>query len=298
MPRRPAPLAGDCCNVKPCGDQTGDDQTRSNVDRYRPAGILVAGENHCGATHVGRVRERNEDAFWLAPDRGLLVVADGMGGHEAGDRASEAAIAAVDALLTKERLEAARRVEDGPAAVLVGAFSVANEEVQDLARALNTAGSIGSTIVAALVNGDDLVVCHVGDVRAYVASSGRLKQITEDQSFVASLVRSGELTAAQARRHPDRGRILQAVGIGRHLMPGISTRVLRSGDLLLLCSDGLWGEVQDRKIAAILADPGSLDQMAERLLTEALLAGARDNVTVALYRHPQATARAGACVSR
>ncbi|MFN2375963.1 MAG: PP2C family serine/threonine-protein phosphatase [Candidatus Binatia bacterium] len=244
-----------------------------------------AGAALCGVTDVGRVRDHNEDDFHVSPDGPLLVVADGLGGHAAGEVASAMAVAFMAEALDASRLAAvagdAGRIE----ALLIDAFLELQGRMLAEAGAQPSCWGMGTTLVVALVDGGDLHVCHVGDSRCYVRNAGGLQQVTSDHSLVGVLVAAGELTAEEGRVHPRRNQVLQAIGLPTGINPEICRAKLAPGDRVLVCSDGLWEELDDEDICAILDGAGSTAERAARLVDDANRAGGRDNVTVALYEH-------------
>jgi PPM family protein phosphatase len=251
------------------------------------------GQSFSAVTDVGRVRGHNEDCFDVPGDERLLIVADGMGGHAAGEVASAAAVEAIRTALSTERR---RALEADPAAVeaaLREAFTAAHDQVRALAESDPARRGMGTTLIVGWVVGDTLYTCHAGDVRAYVKTADNFRQLTEDHSFVGALVRAGELTPQQARHHPGKNQILQAVGIVQGIHPDICKEVLAEGDLVLLCSDGLWDKLEDEDIASIVSGEGSLRDRALRLVDRANAAGGEDNITVILYEHTPAVGDTG-----
>lgn len=220
-------------------------------------------------THVGRVRQLNEDSYVARPDIGLWAVADGMGGHERGDEASRLIAARLEALSSPDSAPAFLRTVE--AAVLA-----CDQEV-----AAWPEGTSGSTLVALLAFGGHFALLWAGDSRAYRLREGRLDRLTEDHSLVQELVAAGELTPEAARQHPYRNRITRAVGVGHGLELARLQGELAAGDLFLLCSDGLTGELGDGEIASLLAGDAP-DAAADRLVARALEAGGQDNITLVL----------------
>jgi serine/threonine protein phosphatase PrpC len=220
-------------------------------------------------THVGRVRQLNEDSYVARPDIGLWAVADGMGGHERGDEASR---------LIASRLEALAPPDSAPTflRVVEGAVLACDQEV-----AAWPEGTSGSTVVALLAFGGHFALLWAGDSRAYRLREGRLERLTVDHSLVQELVAAGELTPEAARHHPYRNRITRAVGVGHGLELDRLQGELAAGDLFLLCSDGLTGELRDDEIASLLAADAP-DAAADRLMARALESGGQDNVTLVL----------------
>ena len=226
----------------------------------------------CAArTDQGRVRERNEDAFLARPERGLFVVADGMGGHEDGAYASA---------LIRDRLDRLAPPESAPA-FLREVERVLGECHEELRSRAGPDGVCGATVVALLAFDGHFACLWAGDSRLYRLRGGSLLQLTRDHSLVEELIASGVLGPDQARRHPHANRITRAVGAGERLELDALQDRIAPGDRFLLCSDGLTGEVEDGLIARLLQEP-SLERAADGLLQAALDAGAHDNVTLVL----------------
>lgn len=223
---------------------------------------------YAGDSHIGLVRGDNEDAYLVAPP--LAAVADGLGGHNAGEIASSAAIEAL--------LAAAPRVADAKA--LARAVQRANEAVLAASASGYGRSGMGTTLTAVMVDGLRLAVAHVGDSRAYLLHLGTLQQLTDDHSMVADLVRSGQLTAEQARVHPNRSVITRALGTDPGLVVDAFEAQAAPGDRLLLCTDGLSGMVPDAEIARILGAARTPQDAVDALVDSALAAGGHDNITV------------------
>jgi len=221
------------------------------------------------STHKG-LREVNEDSYLSLPEHGVWVIADGMGGHGAGDTASQIVV-----------FEIARLIKQGSA--LTPAIASAHRAIQTAA--LNGEGSsdMGATVVAVKLEGLHYEIAWVGDSRAYLWSAD-LQQLTTDHSYVQLLLNSGMITQTEALAHPGRNIVVQALGVGGINKTGINIGQvfgeLNQSDSLLLCSDGLTGEVSDENIAAILAEKSSTQCKVNRLIEAALAAGGKDNVTV------------------
>jgi protein phosphatase len=232
----------------------------------------------CARTDVGQQRETNEDAALIRNlgEAHLLAVADGMGGHAAGDVASELAIETfadtVEAALERDRTAGE--------SVLREAVVEANEAVLDRAAADGLEG-MGTTLVAALVQGGRALFVNVGDSRGYhIDERGRLEQVTTDQSLVQELVEQGELTEAEARDHPQRNVVSQALGTDETIEPDLDS--IAFGGTVLCCSDGLPEEVKDEALASVVDDAMSVEAAAETLINRANAAGGSDNIAVAL----------------
>jgi PPM family protein phosphatase len=228
-------------------------------------------------TDTGRQRNANEDAYFAQPP--VFAVADGMGGAQAGEVASQ---------LAAESFEAVSRGEESPEAYLRAIAKTANARIHQLAQADESRSGMGTTLTAALVEDDEIGVAHVGDSRAYLFRDGQLKLLTSDHSLVEELRRQGRLTDEQAEDHPQRSIITRALGPERDVDIDTMTYRARPGDIYLLCSDGLTTMIREDRIASILADAENLDDAVSQLVKEANEAGGRDNITVVAFRLEEA----------
>lgn len=228
-------------------------------------------------THKGVVRQNNEDACYAPSDAShgiFAVVADGMGGHNAGEVASGIVVDTLKDMFGDTNPE--HVTED----LLRHAFSEANARVlSDVQKHPERCG-MGSTATAAVFCGDSALIGHVGDSRAYLYHDGSLRQITRDHSYVQMLLDLGYINEEQAAGHPQKNIITRAVGTDPEVMTDIHRVTLSKGDCLLLCSDGLNVMISDQKIASILE--GGYKEAAEQLIEAALEAGGVDNVSVVL----------------
>lgn len=222
------------------------------------------------ATDVGNIRDNNQDDLLIIDDA-LFVVADGMGGHVAGEVASREA---VDAM--REAYEAPASIDD-----LRQAVRLANAAVWKRGADEPSYRGMGTTVTAvAVVDDDRLAIANVGDSRTYLLRDGELEQLTSDHSFVQEAVRSGQLTPAQAESHPRRSQLTRALGVSDDVDVDVDVLDPVSGDRLLLCSDGLWDEVGDELITMVLAGRKEPEEAASELVRWAKEAGGRDNITV------------------
>jgi PPM family protein phosphatase len=226
-----------------------------------------------GATHAGKVRANNEDALLVGEgrDETLFVVADGIGGFEAGEVASRIAVDVLKEL--------------APGASFEAAISEANRRILVAGRGDERLSGMGTTVVAVRFGGtrDEPVaqVAHVGDSRAYLLRGGSLRPVTEDHSLVAELVRSGDLTRDQAAEHPQKNLITRALGADEEVEVDTAVLPVEAGDRFLLCSDGLSDMIPETRLGEILAEaPGDPEKPARSLVSAALDAGGADNVTV------------------
>jgi PPM family protein phosphatase len=226
-------------------------------------------------SNLGLQRQGNEDNFFVrAP---LFVVADGMGGAQAGEVASEMAVKEFDSGLP-----------DGSSAAagLVEIIERANRAIHDRSRAEHQKTGMGTTVTAAYVGESTVTVAHVGDSRCYLVRDGELTRLTEDHSLVGELVRRGKLTEQQAESHPQRSVITRALGPEPSVQVDVEEYEARGGDLFLVCSDGLTSMVHEDGLRPLLvsSDQRSLDELGPELIGAANKAGGRDNITVILFR--------------
>jgi len=227
-----------------------------------------------GFTDPGRKRRRNEDSFVIDPP--LFAVADGMGGAQAGEVASRLAAAAFREFHDADDLDPEKR--------LAAIIKEANRRIYERAADDAQVSGMGTTITAALVAADALVIGHVGDSRAYRLRGGKFEQLTDDHSLVADLVRSGRITPEEADTHPQRSVITRALGTDREVDVDTFTVQAESDDLFLICSDGLTTMVDDEEIRDLVTRAGDLEQAGKGLVKAANKAGGEDNITVVLFR--------------
>ena len=223
-----------------------------------------------GITDKGRVRPTNQDIYRLEvrPEKesAFVLVCDGMGGANAGNVASRFA---ADSFLRHK--------------TMLHALEKANDTVFGLAGRQPEFRGMGTTLVGAFVQGREASILNVGDSRAYLFDGETLRQVSEDHSYVEEMRRLGRISAEDARTHPQKNLITRAVGVDATVDGDLFEVELRDTDILLLCSDGLTGMVEDEKIAEVLAKAGTLEDKGRELLTLALEGGGRDNITVALF---------------
>ncbi|GIP36737.1 serine/threonine phosphatase stp [Paenibacillus sp. J31TS4] len=232
---------------------------------------------------VGRIRSVNEDRTAVLPDcAGFVVgiVADGMGGHQAGDLASQMAIEAIQQELRSTLTASMTEQECGEALRL--AIQKANQAVYAFAQGKEQYNGMGTTVVAAIASADRLVIANIGDSRAYLADSEGFRQVTEDHSLVNVLFRTGQITEEEAKHHPRKNILMRALGTDDQVEIDLFHRSWSRGDMLLLCSDGLSGSVGSEQLNAILRGEDEFDRKADRLVQAALEAGGEDNITVVL----------------
>jgi PPM family protein phosphatase len=231
-------------------------------------------EEEAVRTDTGRQRNANEDSFFTkAP---LFVVADGMGGAQAGEVASKAAAESF----------ATELPQAPPERVLEETIEGANRTIHELARKDPSLAGMGTTITAAIVDlgAEEVAIGHVGDSRAYRLRNGRFEQLTRDHSLVEEMRRKGQLTDAQAEDHPQRSIITRALGPEPEVQVDVQTVPAQAGDVFLICSDGLTTMLDDETIGRLLARATSLQAAVRALIDEANRAGGRDNITILAFR--------------
>ncbi len=232
-----------------------------------------------GCTDVGLRRAENEDTWAMAPHLGLVLVADGMGGHSAGQVASQlAARAAVRAIETLHGSEA-RLAER-----LRHAVAAANRTIHTAAQERADCAGMGTTLVAVLFDGERAALAHVGDSRAYLVRQGRIRQLTDDHSIVGELLRRREISEDAAREHPHRHVLTRALGVRPRVEPDLAELTPAEGDVFVLCSDGLTTHVEDHEIAKALVGEPDLQRVCEDLVDAANGRGGEDNTTVVMAR--------------
>ncbi len=244
-----------------------------------------------GATHVGPVRKTNEDAFHADAAKGVFIVADGMGGHNAGEVASRLAVDTMCEFLNRTDTDKEITWPFGldpklsfDANCLVTAVKLANRRILE-ASVRDRLNGMGTTVVAARVIGNNAVFASAGDSRLYVFSGSGLEQLTKDDSWAAEvLAKNPDMTPEAIAKSPARNLLTNVVG-GRDVVTvACGTRQLSAGELLLLCSDGLHGAVPDAVIAETMAASGDVAAMADKLVQEAMERGTRDNITAVVVR--------------
>jgi serine/threonine protein phosphatase PrpC len=236
------------------------------------------------ATHVGKVREANEDTFLAEPQLALFVVSDGMGGHRGGELASKIVIEDLPVM-----------IETGLDKLKVGCpkaiKSLLSRSIAEQSRQLRMEGAsesgfkdMGATLVTILLRNKRCFVANLGDSRVYLFRKGRLSQLTRDHSVVSDLVMEGLIGPEEAKNHEARGEITSYVGMEEKPRPHVRSFLLKKNDRLLLCSDGLTDLVDDENIAAILQEDPDSEAVCKKLVDAANAAGGHDNITVVVVR--------------
>ena len=226
------------------------------------------------------LRQQNEDSCFTRFEVGmplLAAVADGMGGHAAGDIASKISVETLD--------YCTREASENPQNELAEAFYMANDKVLSEARADRTKRGMGSTMVAAMFFTDHFITANVGDSRLYHINEDGIHQVTFDHSYVQELLRAGVITKERARTHPNRNFITRCIGSALDFEPDVFYTSWKRGDTALLCSDGLCGAVEDEELLSIVLSFDDLEAACKKLADTALKRGSTDNITVVLVRN-------------
>lgn len=240
-----------------------EQRSYKSTQRTRKGAVTTFGSR----TDVGCVRDHNEDSLIVTPP--LFAVADGMGGHAAGEVASEIAVNVLAEFAPKDL--------DG--AVLEHAVEEANREIIRAAHDGRGRDGMGTTMTACMLENERLLIAQVGDSRAYLLHQGKLQQLTRDHSLMADMIEAGQLTEAEARVHPNRSVITRAIGSDPHMQPDIYELNVETGDRILLCSDGICTMIEDPQIEHVMGHSRTAQECADNLVAAALEAGGFDNAT-------------------
>lgn len=228
---------------------------------------------------VGLVRKDNEDNYLVSPERGLFVVADGMGGHVGGQVASTLAIQIIDESVNP----ALKSIQ--PDQLLLSALEKANQEIYSRGKQEQYFG-MGTTVTAALFSEEQVHLAHIGDSRAYLLRDKELTLLTQDHSLVNELFQSGSLTLEEAKNHPQRHVLTRALGTDEKPQIDVFSMAVQAGDLLVLCTDGLYNHVPAEDILQVILEADlDLKKSVDNLVNLALERGGNDNITVALVQY-------------
>ncbi len=239
----------------------------------------------CVSSDVGKIREINQDSYFYCDNNQLpiFVVADGMGGHNAGEIASNLAIQIIKEAYNREKdrivekeLELPRFINETLIKANNRVFMEANEQ--------ESCQGMGTTITMGFIYENELFIGHIGDSRAYLLRDGELVQLTQDHSLVAELVRNGSISQEEARNHPQKNIITRALGTDSNVNIDIVSRDLQNGDIILLCTDGLTNMVSEKRIREILISCGDLKNICDTLINSANALGGFDNSTVMVIK--------------
>jgi PPM family protein phosphatase len=233
-----------------------------------------------GRTDVGIIRSGNEDSYLMVPERGIFIVADGMGGHAAGEVASEMAVRFV----ARELGSLKGLSDDQVADRMRSAIRAGNGAIFQRTLTEHDKRGMGTTVTALVLYDTRFLIGQVGDSRAYLFRDGNLIQLTKDHSYVQEQVDAGYLTPEQARSHPYSNVITRCVGANSDVMPDIYLGTVQPKDLFLLASDGLTGMLEDAQLAELLGASQMPQELVDKLITEANRHGGLDNITAILVR--------------
>ena len=232
-------------------------------------------------TNVGRKRKSNQDTVGVYTNKAGIVigiVADGMGGHQAGDTASQLAVTGLGTSWEQTALETQEEV----ARWIVSGIQKENKEIYQEGNNDPSKFGMGTTVVAVALLKEEVLIAHVGDSRGYIIRDNDIKQLTSDHSLVNELVKTGEITSDMAENHPRKNVLLRSVGVPGDVEVDISVAAVRNKDYILLCSDGLSNMLSDSEMKDIILQDISLNEKVTQLIDEANEAGGRDNITVLL----------------
>jgi protein phosphatase len=236
-------------------------------------------------TDTGRKRAINEDALLVLPGERLFAVADGVGGSNSGEVASRNAMNGIEEFLKNNPISQAEDMEgkyrhNWFRGYFLRCFRKINSDIRNTAQARSENLGMATTAVTAYFDGSTLYITNIGDSRAYMIRAGEITQLTEDHSYVADLVSTGTLTKSEARQHPRKNMITRALGAGSEADPDFYCFDVEPGDRLLLCTDGLHGELTDEEICETVRNEKNLNNACKRLVQAANDKGGRDNITV------------------
>lgn len=228
---------------------------------------------------TGAVREKNEDACFVIPSHDVYVVADGVGGNNAGEIASRTAVQGVAEYVTEFSIDGCETDEE-ICSYFLDCISDINQKVYKMGHECAENRGMATTLVLAYLRGDKAYIMNVGDSRAYLLRNNELQQITEDHTYVNELVRSGVITREEAETHSQRNVITRAIGAEPFVKTDFYRTSVEEGDILMLCSDGLYGEVEENALIEILNENETMSQICNLLVDAAIESGGRDNITV------------------
>lgn len=275
-------LPADSCETKKRIFKFDINETRNHGQKGYDSMVLKV----CGMTNIGKRRELNEDSFKICGFEGgvplgVCVLADGMGGHNAGEIASGTA----SEIIVGELAEELHKTDDKEIChSIAAAIDFANSRIYEMSLSNPEQAGMGTTLVVAYVKDEQLWVANIGDSRAYVVNSKEICKITVDHSIVEELVQRGTITREEARNHPDKNIITRALGTETFVDADYYDYKLSEGETVLLCSDGLTETVRDERIQEIIVNEESIDKAVKALVDEANKNGGVDNITVVAFR--------------
>jgi protein phosphatase len=236
-------------------------------------------------TDTGKKRALNEDALLVSPGDGLFAVADGVGGSNSGEIASRSAMAGIEDFFNSNPISQAADMEgkyrhNWFKGYFLRCFRKINHDIINIAQSSPDNSGMATTAVTAYFDDKTLYITNIGDSRAYMIRAGEIIQLTEDHSYVANLISTGSLTKSEAREHPRKNMITRALGAGTEAEPDFYSFDVERGDLVLLCTDGLHGELTDEEICETLKGERDMNKACKKLVQAANDKGGRDNITV------------------
>ncbi|KAB3533135.1 Stp1/IreP family PP2C-type Ser/Thr phosphatase [Alkaliphilus serpentinus] len=235
-------------------------------------------------TDVGKVRDNNEDHYWVLEDPLMLfIVADGMGGHNSGEVASELAIETIKEHLLKYILD--ENEDESIKGIIFEAFNRANTEILNRSNQDDGCDGMGTTATLALYHEDKLYIGHIGDSRGYIIKEGKIKQITQDHSLVAELLRKGSISEREALKHPQKNIITKALGTDQQVKADVFSIDFSVGDTLILCTDGLSNFVDQYEIEKYALEMEDCQRACQEMVDLANFRGGYDNITIIMIKN-------------
>lgn len=236
-----------------------------------------------GASDIGLVRLKNEDVWAQLPDEGVYLLADGMGGHKAGDVAASETVFHLCKTIKYEKQHAEKSLQEW-IRFLDETIRTANRNVYQMSVDDPSLEGMGTTLCVALIEGNTLITAHVGDSRIYRVRKGRLTQLTQDHSLKDELIRRGELDESLALSFPHKNVITRAIGTQESVTPEVHTYEIEPSDLYFLCSDGLSDTMLDAQIVDIIEESETITEAVDTLILEAKKNGGSDNITIVMFQ--------------
>jgi len=238
-----------------------------------------------GVSHIGLVRKVNEDSFYCQENYEygkpyLCIVADGMGGHNAGEIASKMAVSEVKDFMERALENCSHYNTEDYKKLVRDAFLYANESVYNLSKENMACSGMGTTLTLALIVENNLIIGHVGDSRMYLVKNDKISKVTEDHSYVAELIKNGTIKPEEASHHPQKNLITRALGTSRDLEVDIKNITVNDGDFILICTDGLSNMLSDDEILNTIVNVKEYKTICNELINKANTNGGLDNVTV------------------
>lgn len=230
-------------------------------------------------TDKGKKRDRNEDSLFIMPQEDIYIVADGVGGQNAGELASSMAVKTIAEYIKARPLRGIKD-EKQLKAYFMDCMINANKEIYNAARVSEENAGMATTAVLLYLTAEQAYIINVGDSRAYIFRDGQISQITEDHTFVNELVKGGSITKAQAEIHPQKNLITRALGGEEKILPDFYRLETKKKDIFILCTDGLYGEVTAEEIRDLAAETSSMSALSSKLVQHANKNGGNDNITV------------------